>query len=89
MLVKVDGEIDEIEGFVRDPEVEGVRVVRKGLLEALDAMRERWASPDPFHVMLDRWQLRDEAPPFDLGAFTAMPRTSSPQDGWKEVRDAL
>ena len=89
MLVKVDGEIDEIEGFVRDPEVEGVRVVRKGLLEALDAMRERWASPDPFHVMLDRWQLRDEAPPFDLGAFTAMPRTSSPPDGWKEVRAAL
>ncbi|MGK2857778.1 MAG: hypothetical protein ACSLFQ_11290 [Thermoanaerobaculia bacterium] len=89
LLVKVDGEIDEIEGFARDPEGGGVRVVRKGLLEALDAMRSRWASPDPFHAMLDRWRLGDDAPPFDFDGFLAMPRNATPPEGWREVRAAL
>ena len=89
LLVRVDGEIEEVEGFERDPEGAGVRVVRKGLLEALDSMRGRWASPDPFHAMLDRWRLGDGAPPFDFDGFLAAPRSANPPDGWREVRTAL
>ena len=89
LLVRPDGEIEEVEGFERDAEAGGVRVSRKGLLEALGAMRGRWASPDPFHELLDRAAEGDDALPIDYAAFAARPRSSAPPADWREVRAAL
>lgn len=89
LRIRPDGHIEEFEGFVRDAESGGVRVERRGLLEALASMRGRWASPDPFHEALDRETAGDAAPPFDLATFLAQPRASSPPKDWREVRAAL
>ncbi|MCM2314710.1 MAG: hypothetical protein NDJ92_06110 [Thermoanaerobaculia bacterium] len=89
LRIRPDGHIEDFEGFVPDVEAGGVRVERKGLLEALASMRGRWASPDPFHELLDRAAAGDAAPPFDLGGFLAQPREASPPKDWREVRAAL
>lgn len=89
LLIKPNGDVEDVEGFERDADAEGVRVPRKGLLEALGAMRGRWASPDPFHEMLDRLDASVTAQPFNLAEFLERPRTSSPPRDWREVRAAL
>ena len=89
LVLRAEGDIEEYEGFILDPDRRGVHVERKGLMEALDAMRGKWAPPDPFHEMLDRVKAGDAAPPFSLAEFLAKPRVSSPPSDWREVRTAL
>jgi hypothetical protein len=89
LLIRTGGEIEDVEGFVRDSEAGGVRVPRTGLLEALRSMRGKWASPDPFHELLDHLEQGDATRPIDLAAFLAKPRSASPPRDWREVRKAL
>jgi hypothetical protein len=89
LLLRFEGDVEEYEGFVLEGDRRSVRVERKGLMEALGAMRGKWASPDPFHEMLDRAKAGDAAPPFSLADFLSKPRTSSPPSDWREVRAAL
>jgi len=89
LLLRFEGEVEEYEGFVLESDRRSVRVERKGLMEALGAMRGKWASPDPFHEMLDRAKAGDTAPQFSIAEFLSKPRTSSPPSDWREVRAAL
>jgi hypothetical protein len=88
LLIRTGGELEEVEGFVRDGETGAMRVERRGLAEALAAMRGRWASPDPFLEAIDESREGEDAP-FDLEAFLAKPRSSSPPADWREVRRSL
>jgi hypothetical protein len=89
LAIRFEGEIEEVEGFVPDGDEHGVKVEQKGLIEALAAMRGRWASPDPFHELIDRAAAGENAPPISVAAFLAKPRSSSPPHDWREVRVAL
>ncbi len=89
VLVKLDGEILELEGFVRDPEAGGVRTKTIGLWDSLSGLRGRWLTPDPLMTNFEYARAREDKKPFSLGAFVALPRRATAPKDWREVRSAI
>ena len=88
LVVRPGGVIVELQGFIREPDSENVRVPRASLWTALESLDGRWLTPDPLVAMFDTRE--EESPDESHGStFAQLPRRATPPDDWNEIKSAL
>ena len=87
VLVAVDGEIVERDGFSGDL-ASPLRIPAFSIWSAFERLEGRWLSPDPA-LAIWRHDLADTALPFDLEAFVALSRRAGAIPTATEVRTEL
>ena len=87
MLVSVDGEITERDGYSGDL-ASALRIPKFSIWSAFAGLEGRWFSPDPA-LALWRDDLAKTGKPFELEGFLAQPRRSGRAPSAAEVREEI